>query len=436
MTRQYEIKLHEFQEAGIFSDRRFIFLISGIQGGKTTAGALWFKQEIHRHPKDNFLIVTPTYKLMDQSTLPKFRQFMAGAGRYNEQKAIYRLKAGGVVYCRSGEDPDAIEGIPNVRAAWMDECGKLKYRAWVNTQGRLSILQGRAMGTTTPYAMNWLYKDVYTPFKEGDKDTHVIQFESIENPVFPREEYERMRGKLDPRIFDMRYRGIFGRMAGLVYPDFGPNKVIEPFKFGPGTKFCAGVDWGFSDPCAIIVIAVVGRRVYIVDEWYEQWRTISQVKAAAKQLREIWPIEMFYCDNANPGNIQEFNDAKLPAIGVDKGPGSVEYGINKVTELIREDNLYVFAGRCPNTEDEFDLYHYPEDTLILMHDRPPRTDPVDMDNHAMDGIRYAITATLFPKTRTPHVAIGKEEKQQPEFIRRRREQMRRQQNESQDWYSS
>src|SRR5262245_13069017 len=71
------IKLHPGQERFVDSASRFIAAICGIQSGKTVVGAIWLCNEIWQaHEKGHhgdWLIAAPTAKILNQSTLPKFR---------------------------------------------------------------------------------------------------------------------------------------------------------------------------------------------------------------------------------------------------------------------------------------------------------------------------------------------------------------------------
>ena len=96
------------QERAIVTDRRILLLGAGTQWGKTRVGAVRMKSKIHTYTSkdDNFLITSPTYKTLHQSTLPAFLKFMEGCGTYNQKFDEFRIKGGGTVFCRTETDPD------------------------------------------------------------------------------------------------------------------------------------------------------------------------------------------------------------------------------------------------------------------------------------------------------------------------------------------
>ena len=234
-VEEMEITLSDFQERAVFSDSRFTAIISGIQGGKTFAGAVWSRMQYDNNPDDDGLICAPTYKILSQSTLPKFFEINKDLKPYyKESKGIIEVPGRkGVIYIRSTENPNVIEGM-TLRWIWPDEAGQMKLQAWINIQGRVSILKGKVFITSTPYLFNWLVTDFYKQWKDGNRDYNVVQFRSVDNPYFPQEEFERVKNTMDKRTFERRYCGLFTKMEGLVYDDFiYSTHVIEnvPDKF-------------------------------------------------------------------------------------------------------------------------------------------------------------------------------------------------------------
>jgi hypothetical protein len=81
----------------------------------------------------------------------------------------------------------------------------------------LSLFQGRVCAATTLYNLGWIKSEIYDAWVRGDKDIDVIQFSSVQNPAFPKQEFERARSKMQDWRFDMFYRGQFAKPAGLIY---------------------------------------------------------------------------------------------------------------------------------------------------------------------------------------------------------------------------
>lgn len=391
-----QISLHKYQLSALLSEKRIIALISGIQSGKSSAGAIWMRKQISqfKDPHDSFLVTSPTYSMMISSTMPTFMRYNKELGILNKGDRVFILKHNGSrVIFRSMDNPDSCEGISRVRAAWLDEAGLYSSEAWINIQARTSPMMAQCFLSTTPYNLsNFLYRDIYQPFIAGVRDDiDLWQFRSTENPVFPMEEFERQKKLLDPRVFSMKYEGIFSSMAGLVYPDFDYANYCDPFLPDPNKyHICAGIDFGFADPTAVVILAIKreGGEVYQVGELFKVGLTPAQQVSMAQQLTKQYRISQWFGDSASPGIIESMKQGGLNITGVSKPAGSVAYGIGRVTELIRLKTFKMFRGKCCDTEREFGEYVY----------APPKDGkyqnvPLGFNDHCMDALRYAIMST-------------------------------------------
>ena len=214
------------QDLCIFSKLPIIVLACGIQFGKTLTGATRIKLAMHKHKHktDAFIIAAPNYKTMQQATLPAFLNIMRGLGEYHKGDAVFEMHTGGICYMRTGTDPNSIVGITNVREAWGDEAGLFSLYFHENLQARCSFKEAPLCYTTSPYTLNWLYRDYIRPrYKDPQfmiDELTLVQARSDENPYFPKKEFERKRATMDPSRFNMIYGGEFTKIHGLVYSNF------------------------------------------------------------------------------------------------------------------------------------------------------------------------------------------------------------------------
>lgn len=392
-----EISLHAKQEQAIYSPKRVIIMCAGIQGGKTTSGSVWMRKRVSTvtDSDTNFLITAPTVKIFNQSTEPAFLKMFHGMGKYNKSDHVFEMNRGRRIFLRSLHEPDAIEGMTNVQGIWADELGKCNLKAWTNIEGRSAFKMCPIFGTTTPYALNWLWKDIYKPWKGGKRDdVEFIQFASIDNPHFPRAEYERQERLLDPRVFAMKYKGQFERMAGLVYPDFDDVLNYEdPFAPNPRDYFiCAGIDFGFTNPFAVSIRALHRKqpRDYQVGEFYRSGMLLDDMTALLLKLQKHVGVEIFYADSEDPRTIADLRARGINIHPATKGPGSVKNGIAAHGELLRTREYKIFRGKCPHTEDEYATYHYPEDKG---DESNQDENPVKANDHLMNANMYCTVMT-------------------------------------------
>jgi PBSX family phage terminase large subunit len=386
------------QEKALISQKSIILLATGIQYGKTKLGAHWMLKKISENPGKgcNHIIVAPTYKIMQQSTLPAFLQVMEGLGKYHKQEATFEFIGGALVYLRTCTEPDSIVGITNVYSVWGDEAGKFSLYFWENMQARAAFKSAQIMLTTSPYSLNWIYKQIIRPKlknREARPDVEYLWAKSTDNPYFSKEYYQQVRETMDERRFRTMFGGSWEQAEGLVYDCFDDEEnTITPFALPHGTKFYAGVDFGYTHPFVIVVIAITptGER-YQVTERYKNNLPVLDMLAVAKQLMQFTKIEMFYCDPSQPAMIAEFNRAGIPAVGANN---DIQLGIGLLYEMIKTRRFKLFRGDNKFTLDSLSTYHYKteKDDIDANTDLKER-DPIKQDDDCADALRYVNTAT-------------------------------------------
>lgn len=401
---------------------------TGIQYGKTTIGAVRMKMANHTYvnPDDNFLIVAPTYKILQQSTLPAYLNMMRGWGEYNKADAIFKVNGGGTVYCRTGTDPDSIVGITNVRSVWGDEAGLFSLYFWENIQARAAFRRASITLTTSPYTLNWIFKEIIRPKLKDQNarpDVELIQAASWENPLMPTDVIDRARQTMDPRRFNALFGGKWERMSGLVYDCFDEDEnQCGPVTFGQGSRIVGGIDWGYTEPFVFKIRGITAEQYHFgIEEFYRTGLTIVDIESVVVRLCGIYNVEVIYCGPDQPASIEHLNRA-LHKAGLRArcmpADNDVRTGIDRHYELLKARRLKYVRGKNPYTMDELDTYHYPEPK-----DSKPDQDikdelPVQQNDHALDADRYiSIMTWRGAKLHKPVVVEERQEKDEDQFKR-------------------
>src|SRR5690606_28713346 len=267
------LNLHRGQQRAWVSRKRFVCVIAGSQSGKTSFGPHWLLEEIKREGPGDYIVATPTFQLLEAKALPEFRRLF-------EQQLDLGIYKGSPVrqftFSPEGErrllgaeqdtptilrfgyaaDPESLESM-TAKGAWLDEAGPRKFKlgSWEATQPRPALHQGRVLLTTTPYNLGWLYETIWLPWEASGRnhpEIDVINFDRTQNPAFSREEFERLRDSMPGWKFDLFYRGIFTRPAGLIYECFDRVAHTMPRFAIPDTwpRFL-GVDFGGVNTTAL-----------------------------------------------------------------------------------------------------------------------------------------------------------------------------------------
>ena len=237
------LNFHPGQWKAWNSPHRFIGVFAGSQGGKTSWGPWWLHREIEKKGPGDYLAVTSTYDLFKLKMLPSLRHVfedVTGDGRYWPAGRVIEIKdpVTGKFWARRADDrmyariilrsADTGGGLESstAKAAWLDEAGMDRFtrETWWAVLRRLSLSMGRALLSTTLYNFGWIKTEFYDRWKRGEKDYAVINFDSTENPAFPREEWERARATMPgPAFLRMHIGGV--RAAVRAHLRFVPRRL-------------------------------------------------------------------------------------------------------------------------------------------------------------------------------------------------------------------
>lgn len=191
-------------------------------------------------------------------------------------------------------------------------------------------------------------------------------------------------------------RNILGEWViaeGVVYGnDYDPafhrvprEQILQMIANNEFHYYIAGTDWGYTAPMTGLLYGVTkDLRYFQIDEFYE---VNKQTEDIARwyldwESRLGRKIDVIYCDSAEPDRIVTMRKMKLRAKEANKDIAS---GINSVQVCFKQNRLFI-SDHCDNTDLELQTYRYPDEDDI----KYKRDLPLDDDNHAMDGKRYAI----------------------------------------------
>jgi len=244
--------------------------------------------------------------------------------------------------------------------------------------------KGSCMFISTPKAFNHFY-DLYN-MHEKDSDYASFHFTTYDNPNIPVEEIEREKLTKPENTFAQEYLGSFRKSEGLVYKEFRRdmhvyNKDSEKQPTNIIKRF-AGIDFGFTNPTAIISIEKDHDNGYwVTQEWYKRGKTDEQIAdvAMAYHFDEVYP------DPESPSAIAELEKRNVYCKEVIKNKDSIKNGINRIRALFLQNKLHINSS-CINLINELETYSYPEQRQGHNEDE----NPIKENDHALDALRYAL----------------------------------------------
>lgn len=388
------------------SKGRFVFMLAGTQGGKTSFGPWWLYREIMEGGGGDYLAVTSTYDLFKLKMLPemltvyesvlKIGRYWAGSGIIeirDPETGKFKAERGtdpmwARIILRSASSEGGLESATAL-AAWLDEVGQPTFslEAWEAVLRRLSLSQGRVLGTTTLYGGGWLKQQIYDPWLKGEQDIDVVQFASVQNPLFPKEEFDRARATMPTWKFRLFYLGEFDTPPGLIYSDYDETvHMISPRPLPKHWNRYVGIDPGAVNEWALwIAEDPILHVFYVYRETHLGGMTTREKSALLKDYMDAENVITIV--GGAPGEVQyrtDMNDAGIPVM---QPPISdVEAGIDRVISLFKQNKLYVFET-MKGLRDELARY-----SRKLAPDGTVLDEIQDKSSfHRLDALRYLAT---------------------------------------------
>jgi hypothetical protein len=413
-NRRIQFTPHAGQYRAWQSEKRFVAVIAGTQSGKTSFGPHWLLREIGRRGPGDYLVVTPTFQLLEKKALPEFKKVFERwfkLGRYVSSpsrkfefseaasRRLFRERYDPdiptVVWFGYAEDPESLESA-TAKAAWLDEAGQKRFKlaSWEAIQRRLAIHEGRVLVTTTPYDLGWLKLKLWNPWNAAARnhpEIDVIRFDSTENPLFPQAEYERAQRELPRWKFD---RAIFTRPAGMIYDSFQDEEAprghrVRRFPIPGEWKRYLGLDFGNVNMAGTFYAEEPGtQRLFLYRTYHTGGRSVEQHVAALLLNEPGIPYAVGGAAMEDEWR-RKFRDAGLPVSR--PRVGDVEVGINAVYAMHGRDQILVFD----------DLEEYLEEKTTYSRELDPNgetTEKIEDKSsfHLLDAERYILGEVFEP----------------------------------------
>jgi phage terminase large subunit-like protein len=405
-TGKLQFELNPRQYDFVFSPARFSFYVGGRGAGKSYAGALRSIIQSQEQPGSLGLVGAPTYPMLRDAAQRMFFELCPPAllARHNKTENVTVFRNGSEILWRPAFEYDRYRGL-NLAWFWLDEAPWCGYEAWqiLKATLRQSGYQTAAWATGTPRGRDGYARD----FELAPQDGHALYRAST---------WANAHNLPASFVADLGYSGAFAEQEieglfvafdGLVYMlDATENGNLRAGD-GDYGRVIGGIDWGYTNPTALLVFGLDGdKRAWQLDEFYQRRASMEEIiRTALVKLTKQYNVSVWYADAADPEAIDGANNALARAglqcrvRAVQKGAGSVRAGIQTVTSLLalRGDGtrgLYI-DPKCVNTIAEFGSYAY---ATTERAKRDPAEEPIKQSDHAMDATRYALWSAFGQQT--------------------------------------
>lgn len=387
-----------------------VMLLTGSAGGGKSRLAA---EKIHayclRYPGAMGLMLRKTRESMTNSTVLFMSRSVVGDDprvRHYPSKSRFEYANGSVLAYGGMADEHQREQIRsigpegNVDIVWMEEANRF-------TENDFNEVLARMRGTSAPWGQiilscnpdaptHWIYQRLIM----GAQGTvfYSKAADNTYNPPSYLETLQKLTGVLGARLRD----GKWVQAEGAVYEEFDPAiHMLEPFAIPADWRRIRAVDFGFTNPFVCQWWAIDGDgRMYLYRELYQ---TQTLVEDHARRIFALTGGERI---EATVADHDAEDRATLQRYGVGTVPAekSISPGIQAVQQRLRvqddgKPRLFIFRNalvgidmrledaKLPtNTADEFIAYTWPRST----DGRPVKEVPVQVNDHGMDALRYAV----------------------------------------------
>lgn len=420
------VPFHAGQEAAWESERRWIAIVAGTKGGKTSFDPWWLWREINLRGSGDYLAVTATYDLFKFKLLPALRQAfedILGVGRWWASSRVMELRdprtgsflasqaddlMWGRIIMRSADAPGGLES-GDAKGAILDEAGLYSMNAWRAINRRMALNLARGLITTTLYDMGWIDTEILEKAEKDGTTTVVIdeedelagelqitdneeaeitlvQFDSILNPAYPRSEFEKAERDLPSDEFSAFHKGQRTALRTLIYDSFIKDRHVRPrFKIPHHWKRWVGHDFGGVNMVAIFYAEKPNTEILYCYRIYEASnRPIAAHVEAMLEGEHGHPHYAIGGAGSEDQWRKEFSDAGWP---IDQPTiGDLWLGINQVYAAHRQHRIVYFDDLIDiiNDKSKYRREKDRQDNVVnKIYNKPAF--------HRMDAERYVIS---------------------------------------------
>jgi len=394
-----------------------VMLSGPYETGKTFATLSKLHALLCVFPRSRALMVRKTYKSIVNSAVVTYEQKILPVPPSHrrcpvrkfggEKPEFYRYPNGSRLIVGGMDSPDKFLSA-EYDFIYINQAEELRLDDWEKLVGRAT---GRAGNAPYTQVFGDCNPDAPTHWIKQRAQLRVLESRHEDNPRLYDAEQCRWtaQGEQTIAILDgltgLRYKrgrkGLWVAAEGQVYEYDPVAHDKAPFVVPPAWRRLRAIDFGYTNPfvCQWWAIDPDGR-MHLYRELYMTKRTVKVHAELIKKLSLGESIEATVADH-DAEDRATLSENGIETIAADK---RIKVGIEKVEERLKtagdgkprlylvEDALYerdeeLKANYKPvSTAEEFPGYIYP----LAGDGKPVKELPVDLDNHGMDAMRYAV----------------------------------------------
>lgn len=364
-------------------DKRIKAAAGGTSASKTISILLILIDKCQRAANNGDLllisVVSESLPHLKRGVMRDFLNIMEGHKYFNEDSwnrtdFIYNFGPGVRMEFFGVDSPDKVRG-PRRDILFMNEANNCPFESFEQLEVRTKDEIWLDWNPTNEF---WFYTDIL-PHRTEDLDFITLTYKDNEalSPDIVKSIEARQHNANWWKVYGL---GQLGDVEGKIYSDWS---IIDEIPHEARLERM-GLDFGYAVDPAVLVAVYYYNGGYIVDELLHR-KGLSNRQIADFINNSAYPNALVIADSAEPKSIAELQEYGVQVIGANKGPGSVNQGIQWV-----QDQRMSMTKRSTNVIKSFRNYMWRTD-----RDGKILNIPDHAFSDAMDATRYALE-TLRP----------------------------------------
>ena len=373
-----------------------------LAGGRGSTKSSFISIEIilgmMQDPNANAIAMRKVGRFLEESVFEQLRWAIDVLGVSDKWKirlsplGLTYIPFGNKIIFRGADDPKKIKSVKlstgYFKYIWFEERAEFD-----GPEEERTILQSLMRGGSEffvfyswnpPKSMNsWVNQDVLDEREDtvvSHTDYRTVPRDWLGEQFFIEAEHLK---EIKPKAYEHEYLGVATGTGGVVFENVTVRTIADE-EIAMFDRIKQGLDFGYgADPLAYIKMHYNARqkRLYLFGEIYAV--KLGNTKAA-REIMKFNPLnKVITADSEEPRAIAALNELGLRVIGAKKGPGSVDYGMEFLSDELEE--IIIDPKRCPNAAREFTGYELERDKDGNFKGSYP-----DKNNHTIDAVRYGM----------------------------------------------
>jgi phage terminase large subunit len=368
---------------------RFICAAIARRLGKTYIANI-IGQLVSLVPGSNVLIISPNYALSQISfdlQRSLIKHFDLEVTKDNAKDKVIELSNGSTIRMGSINQVDSVVGR-SYDLIIFDEAALAQGREAFNVALRPTLDKpgAKALFISTPRGRNnWFSEFFDRGFSDEFPEWASIHADYRENPRMSASDIDEAKKAMSVAEFNQEYMADFNQFEGQIW-NFDFENCVANLEGLDTSKMdiFAGLDVGFRDPTAFVVIAYDwdAQIYYLVEDYLNAEKTTAKQAEAIQALIDKWNIDYIYIDSAAQQTRFDFaQDFGISTINANK---SKLDGIAKVAAIV-DNNKLIVDQKAEHVLMALDQYQW-DPNPNLINEKPVH----NRASNIADALRYAL----------------------------------------------